>query len=90
MEENEGLKGKWYKEFDDEESNERRQLMRWSSFENSKSFWIQREEIIDLMYKVGFNTVFEQFDSFAPNISTTLQKTYPVDLRGTFIGIKNM
>lgn len=90
IEEHEGLKGRWYKEFDDEESHEKRQLMRWSSFENSKSFWIQREEIIDLMYKLGFNTVFEQFDSFSPNISTSLQKKYPVELRGTFIGIKNM
>ncbi len=90
IEMNEGLKGRWYKEFAADETAESRQLMRWSSFENSRSFWIQREELIDQIYRLGFTTVFEQFDSLAPDISGALQGDYLAQLRGTFVGIRNM
>jgi len=86
---NEGLKGRWFSEFEPKTSEENQQKMRWSSFENSKSFWIQREYLIGLIYDLGFHTVLEQFDSYSPDITTTLNNVYTDYLRGTFIGIRN-
>ncbi|HRO57505.1 MAG TPA: methyltransferase domain-containing protein [Nitrosomonas europaea] len=85
-----GIKGRWYGEFSEDTGLEAQQQMRWSSFQNSKSFWIQREELIELIYKLGFTTVFEQFDAFSPDISNHLQNGYFSNLRGTFIGVRNM
>jgi ubiquinone/menaquinone biosynthesis C-methylase UbiE len=86
---NEGLSGRWFMEFESDTAEEKRQHMRWSSFENSKSFWIQRETLIGLINDLGFDTVFEQFDSFSPDINTKLNVEYNDNLRGTFIGIRN-
>ena len=85
---NESLKGRWYTEFPEHLPLEQRQGQRWSSFENDSSFWIQREHLIGLIYDLGFNTVFEQFDWLAPNIAEQLENRYASFLRGTFVGIK--
>ena len=86
---NESLKGRWYGEFAEGVSMNDRDASRWSSFENNSSFWIQREELLGLIYNLGFGTVFEQFDSLAPNISSELESSYTNFMRGTFIGIKD-
>ncbi len=86
---NEGLPGRWFGEFSANLTSEQRDLARWSSFHNNSSFWIQREYLISLIYDLGFNTVFEQFDSNAPAIATTLVNEYEGFLRGTFVGIRN-
>ena len=86
---NEGLSGRWFSEFEPDIIEEKKQLLRWSSFENSKSFWIQRESLIGLIYDLGFDTVLEQFDSFSPDINNKLNIEYNYHLRGTFIGIRN-
>lgn len=85
---NESMKGRWYREFPDNPSTEMREKSRWSSYENKSSFWINREYLIGLIYDLGFNTVFEQFDSFAPDIVTQLGEHYWNNMRGTFVGIK--
>ena len=86
---NEGIKGRWYSEFESETSKKSQESnMRWSSFENSRSFWIQREYLIGLIYDLGFQTVLEQFDTFAPDITSVLNNQYTDHLRGTFIGIR--
>ena len=86
---NEGLPGRWFSELPPDISEEQRDLARWSSFHNNSSFWIQREHLISLIYDLGFNTVFEQFDSHAPSIATELVNEYEGFLRGTFVGIRN-
>lgn len=86
---NESLRGRWFSEFAPETSMDDRQNLRWASFENSKSFWVQRKNLIGLIYDLGFHTVFEQFDSFGPQIPQKLDENYASFLRGTFIGIRN-
>ena len=59
--ENEGLKGRWYPEHDglDEAQLER---LKWASWSNTRSFWIQKEYLLHLLRALGFDIVLEQFD----------------------------
>mgnify|MGYP003555876686 FL=1 len=65
-----------------------RQGLRWASFHNSESFWVKREDLIGLIYDLGFKTVFEQFDYHAPDITKVLTESYEYLLRGRFVGIR--
>ena len=87
--ENEGLAGRWYQEFLDDESLSKRETYKWASWDNRRSFWIQREYLLQAIQDVGFDLVMEQFDSLGPNIAESmLRGYYQTDRRGTFIGIK--
>lgn len=59
--ENEGLRGRWYPEHGDIPQSELDQL-KWASWTNEKSFWIQIEYLLQLLKSFGFDLVFEQFD----------------------------
>jgi cyclopropane fatty-acyl-phospholipid synthase-like methyltransferase len=87
--ENEGLPGRWYSEFADEKSFSNREAAKWASWDNRRSFWIQREYLLQALKDAGFDLVMEQFDSLGPNIAESMTRGYyRTDLRGTFIGIK--
>jgi len=86
---NEGLPGRWYGEFSPQTSAEQLEQLRWASWENNKSFWVRREYLLELIHKIGFDLVFEQFDSLAPNIAASLEASKTMSQRGTFIGIKS-
>lgn len=86
---NEGLAGRWFTEFPDNESFQRREVSKWASWDNRRSFWIQREYLLQVINEVGFDLVMEQFDSLRPNIAESMMHGYyRTDNRGTFIGIK--
>ena len=59
--ENEGLRGRWYPEHGDIPQSELDQL-KWASWANEKSFWIQIEYLLQLLKSLGFDLVFERFD----------------------------
>ena len=87
--ENEGLQGRWYIEFNDGESFNQRETSRWASWDNRKSFWIQREYLLQAIRDTGFDLVLEQFDELGPQIAESLLRGYyRTDHRGTFIGIR--
>jgi hypothetical protein len=87
--ENEGLRGRWYQEFGDEKAFSDREAKKWASWDNRRSFWIQREYLLQALKDAGFDLVMEQFDSLGPNIAENMTRGYyRTDLRGTFIGIK--
>lgn len=86
---NEGLKGRWFSEFDPTASKEEQISYRWAATGNHESFWIQRNDLIGKLYELGFDSVFEQFDSFVPNVTQQLNHGYESFLRGTFIGVKS-
>jgi SAM-dependent methyltransferase len=89
LSENEGLSGRWYTEFANDESFHKRETSKWASWDNRRSFWIQREYLLKAIYDVGFDLVMEQFDSLEPNIAESmLRGYYQIDQRGTFVGIK--
>jgi len=87
--ENEGLQGRWYTEYATAQDFQNRESMKWSSWDNRRSFWIQREHLIQAIRDVGFNLVMEQYDSLGPDIAGSMTGGfYHSDNRGTFIGIK--
>jgi hypothetical protein len=86
---NEGLPGRWYTEYSNDRSFKNRENLKWSSWDNHKSFWIQREYLLQTIYDVGFDLVLEQYDNFAPTIAESMSSGYyKIESRGTFIGIK--
>lgn len=58
---NEGLNGRWYPEHGDIPADELNQL-KWASWDNKASFWVQKEYLLQLLKEIGFDLVFEQFD----------------------------
>ena len=89
LEEHENLSGRWFKEFDPGVSLKRKEESRWASHENENSFWVLREDLIQVIYDLGFDIVLEEFDNFAPNVSGYLKNEYSTTMRGTFIGIRS-
>jgi SAM-dependent methyltransferase len=87
--EHEGLQGRWYQEFATDDEFRNRESFRWSSWENKRSFWIQREYLLGTIKQAGFDAVFEQFDGVGEDIAAAmLHGYYKTDTRGTFIGLK--
>lgn len=90
--ENEGLRGRWYTEFNNQDEFKNRENLKWAAWDNHRSFWVQREYLLQAMRDAGFDTVLEQFDGLgfpAGEIIHSMTKGwYKVNERGTFIGIK--
>ena len=61
LQENEGLSGRWYPEHGDIPSDKLNEL-KWASWSNNDSFWVQKEYLLQLLKEIGFDLVFEQFD----------------------------
>lgn len=85
--ENEGLMGRWYPEHDDVPGPEL-DAKKWASWENKRSFWLQREHLLDVLNKVGFDIVLEQYDVHAGNIAAGMDSYYNALDRGMFVGIR--
>jgi SAM-dependent methyltransferase len=94
--ENEGLPGRWFPEFSSDRrgawwlpSLRERETFKWSSWDNDRSFWIQREHLLQTIRDVGFDLVLEEYGNLEPNIAEyMLGGSYQSTLQGTFIGIK--
>lgn len=88
--ENEGLPGRWFTEFPTEASFGKREAEKWASWDNRRSFWIQKEYLLQAIRDAGFDLVLEEYDNLQPNIVEYLTDgSYYANLRGTFIGIKS-
>ena len=86
---NEGLAGRWAREFRSERAFQDRANRRWASWDNRKSFWVQREHLLQAIRDAGFDLVMEQFDGLGSNIEFEMTKgSYRTSGRSTFIGIK--
>ena len=87
--ENEGLAGRWFTEFPNKRSFSKRETAKWASWDNRRSFWIQREYLLQAIRDVGFDLVLEEYDHLQPNIAASLLGgSYQTHLYGIFIGIK--
>jgi SAM-dependent methyltransferase len=60
--ENEGLMGRWYSDHEDVPQSALDSELKWASWNNQKSFWVQKEYLLQLLKDIGFDLVFEQFD----------------------------
>ncbi len=85
---NESLLGRWYSEFKTDTAFQNRENEKWSSWDNRRSFWVQREYLLQAICDAGFDMVMEQFDVFKPNITESLLHEYKSQGRGMFIGVK--
>jgi SAM-dependent methyltransferase len=87
--ENEGLRGRWFTEFATEDTFRDREASRWSSWDNRRSFWVKREDLLQAIQGAGFDLVLEQYDSLGTDIVGSMTTGYySTDDRGMFIGIK--
>jgi SAM-dependent methyltransferase len=86
--EHEGLPGRWFTEFSDDRSFSERETAKWASWDNRRSFWIQREYLLQAIKDVGFDLVMEEYGNWEPVAESLLGGAYSANLRGTFIGIK--
>jgi hypothetical protein len=88
--ENESVPGRWFTEFAGDADFQGRENAKWASWDNRRSFWIQREHLLQAIQDVGFDLVMEQYDSLGPHIAEAMTcGYYRTDSRGTFIGIKS-
>jgi hypothetical protein len=87
--ENESVPGRWYREYASDARFRDRERYKWSAWDNRRSFWVQREYLLQIICEVGFDLVLEQYDSLGPRIADAMiGGFYKTDSRGTFIGIK--
>ncbi len=84
--EHEGLRGRWYPEYE-ALSAEQLERMKWHSWSNAKSFWIQKEYLIDLIRHIGFDLVFEQFDFMDDVVAEMTGGFYKTDDRVMLVGV---
>ena len=73
--ENEGLPGRWFTEFHNQDEFQNRDDVKWAAWDNLRSFWVRREYLLQAIHDVGFDIVLEQFDPASgnrPGISSTL------------------
>ena len=61
-ERNEGLGGRWFREYDEKQRNDVERF-KWASFSNHRSFWVEKLNLMELLKSVGFDVVLENFDS---------------------------
>lgn len=59
--ENEGLRGRWLAEYENV-SMDVLERMKWASWTNRRSFWVQKEYLLQLIRDLGFDIVLEQYD----------------------------
>ncbi|MHB1575709.1 MAG: class I SAM-dependent methyltransferase [Candidatus Dormibacteria bacterium] len=67
--EHDGHLGRWYREFAEEPDPDEVEASNWSSYGNSRSFWLERSHLIQAIRDAGFSTVYEQPDFVANNVT---------------------
>lgn len=87
--EHNGLNGRWFQEYNDNISQDKLEDLKWASWSNSRSFWVQKEHLLNLIKNVGFNIVLEQYDSME-NILEGMNNYCRLHDRSLFIGIKSI
>lgn len=85
----EGLPGRWFGDRPDGVTMEQLESMKWASWENTMSYWIQKEYLLQELESNGFDTVYEQYDFLSPDIAYGADKGYCKEHnRSMFVGIK--
>ena len=85
----EGLPGRWFTEFRTKRQFLNREAMRWCSWDNKRSFWIQREFLLQSIKAAGFDTVLEQYDWLGDIAHSMMHGDYRKHRRGMFVGVKH-
>jgi hypothetical protein len=86
--EHDGLRGRWTEEYSDDITKDELDNLKWASWSNSRSFWIQKEYLLHLIKIIGFDIVVEQYDLF-PDILGGMDFYSKHENRALFVGIKS-
>ena len=82
--EHEDLPGRWFPEPPPKNEEHLR-----SSWDNERSFWIQKEFLLQAIRDAGFNMVFEQYDWLGDQIAHSMVAgLYRMRNRNLFVGVK--
>jgi len=82
---NEGKKGRWYHEFDEGETRENMEKSRKASIGNTRSFWLEKKDLIASIKEAGFTRVYEPFDILNESKFNAYRMLHD---RSIFIGVK--
>jgi hypothetical protein len=63
--------------------------LKWASWNNKRSFWIQKEDLLQLLKDIGFDLVFEQFDVMDDIVSDMTDGFYHKIDRVMLVAIKS-
>ena len=87
---NEEVGGRWQREHGDDDDLSVIEKRLWSSYGNAKAFWLQKAYLLDILKSVGFDMVFESYDSLGNIAYAMLDKDgyYRKHSRCLFVGIK--
>ncbi len=85
---NEGLTGRWFTEFANGTAMSVRSMHAWASWDNVRSFWIERPALIGAIQEAGFGFVAEQFDHNVDAAAAMTNGYYRRNWRGMFLGVK--
>ncbi len=64
-----GYWGRWYREFSDDPDPGEVEASNWSSYGNARSFWLERNHLLQAIRDAGFQTVYEQLDFVSNNVT---------------------
>ncbi|MBS1662255.1 MAG: methyltransferase type 11, partial [Bacteroidetes bacterium] len=81
---NEERKGRWLKEYNKTASKKRIEESKWAAFNNHRSFWLSKPELLQSFRDAGFETIYEQHDRIENMYGPELYKHD----RAMFIGYK--
>lgn len=83
---NEGKRGRWYEEFSAKASNDDVEAISWASIGNDRSFWLDKDALLQTMVEAGFPVVYEQFDFLGDIVSSDYIDRHH---RSLFVGVKD-
>jgi len=82
---NEGKKGRWFYEYEEETSRAEIEHNLKAAFSNRRSFWLTKRELLKTIKEAGFSIVYEQYDFLEDIVN---DKYIEIKDRSLFIGIK--
>jgi len=83
---NEGYAGRWYREWDKKSDKKKIEDKTEASYNNHRSFWLCKKDIIKALYDAGFSSVYEQLDDIDDLASKNPKKYYG---RTMLVAVKN-
>jgi ubiquinone/menaquinone biosynthesis C-methylase UbiE len=88
--EHEGLRGRWFVEPLAGGTVERDRAL-WSSWDNARSFWLMKPDLLQCLHEAGFEVILEAFDFLSPDIRDSLTHGYYLrQHRNMFVGVRDI
>lgn len=70
-------KGSWFNEWEEGTNQEKLEEKIFASYNNNKSFWFCKKDLLKALYDVGFNNIYEQYDDIGDLGRDSPEHYYP-------------